>query len=272
MPSLRWAETLQMLAPGVAGVVYLQPFPELLGAQSLLFLLALFLHVLFAYTYNDSCDYLLDQANPSKRTDGRARQGTLRTAARILFVAAAGSAALLPWPIWAWLLGYQLVWVGYSAPGVFLKARIPFAHLIHVGAGVSYFILGVLTHDAPLTSHTWLFAAFFGCLYWVGALAGELTDASSDQRSGLRTLGILLGLKTGIRMLLGLQLLALLCLMFSGIRWALGIGLVGLAAYAVMLAQIWHGLWQGELLPVFRRRYRLLFSLLTAGAVLLSVV
>lgn len=269
MPPLRWAETLQMLAPGVAGVVYLQPLSELLAARQGLFLFALFLHILFAYSYNDVCDFQLDQANPSKQTSG---QRPSRTAAWLLFVAAAAAACLLPWPTWPILLGWQLLWLGYSAPPVSLKARIPFAHLVHIGAGVSYFILGVLTHDAPLSGNTWMFAAFFGCLYWVGALAGELMDARCDERAGLRTLGIVLGRRNGIRVLIVLQLLALLCLVFSGVPGALAIGLAGLAVYAALLASIGSELWQGTLLTVFRRRYRWLFSALTAAALVMSLV
>ncbi len=269
MPSLRWVESLQMLAPGVAGVVYLRSGAP--GPAQGLFLLALFLHILFAYTFNDLCDYALDRAHPGKRSD-RPSERALRTFAALLGIAAVGAAAALPLPVLVGLLGLQALWVCYSAPVVRLKARIPFAHLLHVAAGTSYCALGVLSHGDALPPQAWIYAAWFGCLYWVGALAGELTDAAPDRRSGLRTLGGVLGLRAGVFGLVSLQVLALGCLAFSGVPGAVWLGAAGACVYAVALVRLWPATWDLARLAAFRRFYRVCFSALTAGAVLLSVV
>jgi 4-hydroxybenzoate polyprenyltransferase len=209
---VRLYEVVQLLAPGVLGLLlYYEPV-QLFTPTTLLYLAAYLAHLLFTYTYNDYADYHLDRDNPRNMHRPLDRAALARASA-LHFVAFAALVVFLPARV-AWLLAAcQVAGVLYSYKLVYLKSRVPASQLAHLGTGAAYHLSGCWLHGAPVTAVHFAGAACFAVIYTSGNLHAELLDHDADADAGVRTLSVRIGRRRTLQAIFTLQVAAFLGLL-----------------------------------------------------------
>lgn len=164
------------------------PFPELafLTLSSFLFALAI-------YSLNSFWGYQNDEVNPRLIAQTKIRKVDFLWAA-IAFVSF-GLVFLVFLPIASIVLGILIffMWLIYSLPGG-IKG-VPFA-----GVGIAFFtqvvhyLLGFSIFEMPITMEVMLLAIYFAMMVASGHLLHEYIDFTSDQKVGIKTTAVFMGL------------------------------------------------------------------------------
>lgn len=251
----------------MAGVVKGASVGHVVDARMILLLAAAFAQQTFFYGYNDCCDFKRDLANPRKPPRSRRGYSILKAATAGTFLISSALVAMLDRPLSIFGLIIQVLGIAYSAPVILLRCRIPLAQCIHFLVGSSYFIGGLMASGARASDSDYLLAAFFGLIYMSGGLNNEVIDLACDREAGIQSLGMLLGARRALRLVIAIQIVAILALAGACTQGsARFVPPLGLAAYLWMLRK------NGpppspklDELEGFRRKYRGVFAAITAA-------
>ena len=270
---LRLFECTQMLVPGVTGVVLRYGIHESIRTDVLLFVLASFFHLLFAYTHNDACDFDLDLRNPRKRGTSRKAQETLYRLSGVFLILSFVFLAFLPFRIFLLFLCCNVLCFAYSRYHLRVEYYIPFGQIAHFLCGAGYFISGVTLFDPTVTLRLAFGALFFGLAYMAGGLFNEVIDYRTDKDAGLRTFPVVVDRGLTLRLIPLTQLVALVCLivLYSSLFTRCFVVFCG-CIYVVYLLDWARSGWDEEKLSAFRVWYRSFFCLTIFGSLFLELL
>ena len=269
MARLRIYECLQLLAPGIVGILSCHSAQVLLDPLMLPYLAAYLLHLLFTYTYNDYTELSLDRANPRKRGVSGPSHKALGRVSAASFAGCLAAMLLLPAAEILLFAIFQAAGVLYSHPRLHWKARAPHGEALHALTGGGYFLSGCWLHGVQWSETALWGALAFAAIYTSGSCIGQLRDRLADERAGLRTLAVVAGPRTTLWLGLGLQISGLAALAALAAHPVAS----GLLAGALVVYALWLVAWfrrrsEGGVGPVFQRTYRVVFALAVAAAIL----
>jgi 4-hydroxybenzoate polyprenyltransferase len=196
MVRLRIYECLQLLAPGIVGIVCCHSARALLDPVMLPYLAAYLLHLFFTYTYNDYAELSLDRANPRKASVSESSHKALGRFTAACFVGCLAAMAMLPAAEIALFAIFQVAGVLYSHPRLHWKARTPGSEALHALTGGGYFLSGCWLHGVEWTGTALWGSLAFAAIYTSGSCMGQLRDRVADEGVGLRTLAVVAGPRT----------------------------------------------------------------------------
>ncbi len=276
MKRLRILECLQLLGPGLAGLVTAAPIAAFRDPRAAVYLAALFLHLLFTYTYNDYAERDRDLANVRKTSVAPSERIALGWISLGAFVGCLGAIAFLPFRLQVLFVLFQAAGILYSHPRTLWKGRVPLSELLHLFTGAGYFLSGHWLFDLRTGPPAYWGGLAFAAIYLSGSCLGQVRDLDADRMAGLRTLAIVAGRRTTLGLAVTLQaagLLALAALAGSaGSRPAALLVAVLLVAHIAGVAAAARTGRPFESQPGFQRRYRVIFGIAVASVVLAAIV
>jgi len=273
MKGLRLFECLQLLAPGLAGLVCGSSIAALRDPLAIVYLAALFLHLLFTYTYNDYAERDRDLANVRKRAAAQSNRTVLGWVSLGTFAGCLAAMVFLPLRLQILFALFQAAGILYSHPRTLWKGRFPLSEALHLFTGAGYFLSGFWLLDLRTGPAAFWGGLAFAAIYTSGSCLGQIRDRDADRQAGLRTLAVVAGRRTTLGLALSLQVIALMALAALA-AWPPAAVLIVILLF-LHLAGVAAALRIGRPLdhePGFQRRYRALFGLAVAVAVAATVM
>jgi 4-hydroxybenzoate polyprenyltransferase len=257
---LRLFESIQILVPGMLGILSQYSFPSL--RVFLLYTVTYGCHVLSVYSYNDYCDFRSDSLNPRKAAEAFKNRALLRIQTWILMVIFLAGVVFLPATVIVLLAANQILCMAYSDPRARLKGKLLGSEIIHFFAGFSYFTTGVLVAGGAV-AHNLIGAVLFGLLYLSGGTFNEIMDCDADREAGLRHLAVVAGKRRALAFVIAVHYVGFALLAI----YETSIPVIVCCVAGVLLYTMFIGALAGKgdspaMLLRFRRRYRLIFGAL----------
>jgi len=273
MKGLRLFECLQLLAPGLAGLICCASIAALRDPLVGFYLAALFFHLLFTYTYNDYAERDRDLANVRKSAAPRSDRTVLGWVSLGAFAGCLAAMAFLPIRLQVMFALFQAAGILYSHPRTLWKGRFPLSEALHLFTGAGYFLSGCWLLDLHTSPTAFWGGLAFAAIYTSGSCLGQIRDRDADRQAGLRTLAVVAGRRTTLGLALVFQVLGLTAL--AALAASRPAAVLIAALLLLHLAGVAAAVRTGrplDLQPGFQRRYRALFGLAVAVVMVATVV
>jgi 4-hydroxybenzoate polyprenyltransferase len=267
---LRLYESVQILVPGLLGILGQHALPEL--PVLLVYGITYASHVLSVYSFNDLCDYESDAANPRKARRRAKSVVWLRRQTVVLTAVFLATVGFMPVGVRLLFAVNQAICMAYSHPRLRLKRRLLGSEFAHFAAGSSYFTTGVLVAGGDPRPHA-LGAVLFGLLYLSGGTFNEVMDCDADRQAALRHLVVRAGRRRSLALVVlvhyvGFGLLAA----YAGMPWMLAAIALAAVIYTALVRSVARAVDDPAALLRFRSGYRLVFAALLAALSLSHLV
>jgi len=273
MKRLRLFECLQLLAPGLAGLVCGSSIAALRDPLVIVYLAALFLHLLFTYTYNDYAERDRDLANVRKSALEQSDRTVLGWVSLGAFAGCVAAMVFLPMRLQILFALFQAAGILYSHPRTLWKGRVPLSEALHLFTGAGYFLSGLWLFDLHTGPPAFWGGLAFAAIYTSGSCLGQIRDRDADRQAGLHTLAVVAGRRPTLGLALILQVVGLMAL--AALAASRPAAVLIVAFLFLHLAGVAAAVRTGRPLdqqPGFQRRYRTLFGLAVMVVVIATVV